>query len=92
MLAFERALATSTAGRLPTPPVVVPFRLLSSVADVTAGYAEQISRIVAASVTRTLGCRPRAAAVPSDDLDAEFVPADDRTTVRARPTSPGLPR
>ena len=31
---------------LPTPPVVVPFRLLSSVADVTAGSAEQISRIV----------------------------------------------
>ena len=31
---------------LPTPPVVVPFRLLSSVADVTAGSAELICRIV----------------------------------------------
>ncbi len=46
VLAFERASATSSAGTLPTPAVVVPFRLLSSVADVTAGSAELISRTV----------------------------------------------
>ena len=36
VLAWERASATA-AGPLPAPQVVVPFRLLSSVADVTAG-------------------------------------------------------
>ena len=43
VLAFERASATAAAGTLPTPDVVVPFRVLSSVADVTAGSAELIS-------------------------------------------------
>ena len=38
--------ATTTAGTLPTPQVVVPFRVLSSVADVTAGSADLISRTV----------------------------------------------
>ena len=46
VLAYERAAATSTAGTLPTPEVVVPFRVLSSVADVTAGSADLISDIV----------------------------------------------
>src|SRR5919112_2953742 len=46
VLAFERASSTGTAGVLPKPAVVVPFRLLSSVADVTNGSAELISRIV----------------------------------------------
>src|SRR5690606_36240225 len=46
VLAWERATRTTTAGVLPTSPVTVPFRLLSSVADVTAGSAEQISRII----------------------------------------------
>jgi len=46
VLAYERAASTATAGALPAPDVVVPFRMLSSVADVTAGSAEQISRIV----------------------------------------------
>ena len=49
VLAWERASATA-AGPLPAPRVVVPFRLLSSVADVTAGSAEQISRIVGEAV------------------------------------------
>ncbi|MDN5894408.1 MAG: lysine--tRNA ligase, partial [Nocardioides sp.] len=43
VLAYERAASTTTAGTLPTPEVVVPFRTLSSVADVTAGSAEMIS-------------------------------------------------
>ena len=43
VLAFERASATTAAGTLPTPRVVVPFRLLSSVADVTAGSGDRKS-------------------------------------------------
>ena len=46
VLAYERASATASAGRLPTPRVVVPFRTLSSVADVTAGSAELISQVI----------------------------------------------
>jgi lysyl-tRNA synthetase, class I len=86
VLAHERAASTATAGPLPAPEVVVPFRMLSSVADVTAGSAEQISRIV-----NHLGH-------PHDSVDQleprlsravawteQFVPAADRTTVRAEP-------
>jgi lysyl-tRNA synthetase class 1 len=88
VLAYERAVATTTAGRLPAPPVVVPFRVLSSVADVTAGSAEQISRIVS---------HVGHAHSSVDDLEprltramtwtAEFVPAEDRTIVRSSPDS-----
>lgn len=83
VLAFERASATSTAGRLPTPEVVVPFRVLSSVADVTAGSGEQISRIVSdvghphASVAEL---EPRLS--KAIGWIEEFVPAEDRTLVR----------
>ncbi len=91
VLAYERASSTATAGRLPTPEVVVPFRMLSSVADVTAGSAEQISRIVG-----TMGH-------PHDSVDQleprlsramawteEFVPAADRTTVRTEPDAAAI--
>ena len=91
VLAFERASSTSTAGTLSTPEVVVPFRVLSSVADVTAGSAEQISRIVG-----DLGHAHDSV----DDLEprlsraigwtAEYVPAEERTTVRETPDSDGL--
>lgn len=87
VLAFERAMSTAAAGTLPTPQTVVPFRLLSSVADVTAGSAELISRIV------------RDAGHPHDSVGsleprlskamtwmAEYVPAEDRTTVRSEPS------
>jgi lysyl-tRNA synthetase class 1 len=67
---------------------VVPFRVLSSVADVTAGSAEQISRIVS---------HVGHAHSSVDDLEprltramtwtAEFVPAEDRTIVRSSPDS-----
>ncbi|WP_028651533.1 lysine--tRNA ligase [Nocardioides halotolerans] len=50
VLAFERASATASAGRLPTPERVESFRLLSSVADITNGDEAQISRIVGAPV------------------------------------------
>lgn len=77
VLAFERASSTASAGTLPTPAVIASFRVLSSVADVTNGEVEQINRIVGA---------------PAEDLEprlhkamawvAEYVPAEDRTTVR----------
>jgi len=86
VLAYERAASTQTAGRLPTAEVVVPFRMLSSVADVTAGSAEQISRLVA-----TMGhphdsveqLEPRLSRAMA--WTAEFVPASERTTVRTGP-------
>ena len=91
VLAFERASSTAAAGSLPTPSVVVPFRVLSSVADVTAGSAEQISRIVEhvghehASVD---DLEPRLGKAMT--WTAEFVPAEDRTTVRATPDTERL--
>jgi lysyl-tRNA synthetase class 1 len=91
VLAFERASSTVAAGVLPTPAVPVPFRVLSSVADVTAGSAEQISRIVS---------HVGHAHDSVDDLEprltramtwtAEFVPAEDRTVVRATPDTERL--
>jgi lysyl-tRNA synthetase, class I len=91
VLAHERASSTSTAGRLPTPAVVVPFRVLSSVADVTAGSAGQISRIVG-----DLGHLHDSV----DDLEprlsramtwtAAYVDSADRTTVRAAPDTAAL--
>ena len=86
VLAWERASATAAAGTLPTPKVVVPFRLLSSVADVTAGSADLIGRVVAdvghphddvADLEPRLG---RAMAWMS-----EYVPEEERTTVRSEP-------
>jgi lysyl-tRNA synthetase class 1 len=86
VLAYERASATETAGPLPTPEVVVPFRMLASVADVTAGSAEQISRLIGSmghphdSVGQLEPRLSRAMA-----WTEEFVPASERTTVRTEP-------
>ena len=91
MLAFERASSTTSAGTLPTPAVVVPFKLLSSVADVTAGSAELISRIVGdvghahASVA---DLEPRLGKAMT--WMADFVPVEDRTTVRETPDAARL--
>ncbi|SDD83548.1 lysine--tRNA ligase [Nocardioides lianchengensis] len=90
VLAFERASSTAAAGVLPTPRVVVPFRLLSSVADVTAGNLDQVSRIVGEvghphDSIRDL--EPRL--VKAATWATEFVPESERTTVR---TSPDLER
>lgn len=91
VLAFERACATASAGVLPTPEVVVPFRVLSSVADVTAGSAELISRTVShvgyehATVAEL---EPRLTKAMT--WTTEFVPAADRTTVRSSPDSDRL--
>lgn len=90
VLAFRRASATAAAGTLPTPEVVVPFRLLSSVADVTAGSQEIISRIVRqvghehSSVEQLQPRLGRAMAWTAD------LPADERTTVRTEPDVEGL--
>jgi lysyl-tRNA synthetase class 1 len=91
VLAFERASSTTSAGTLPTPEVVVPFKLLSSVADVTAGSAELISRIVGevghqhASVAELEPRLGKAMTWMSD-----FVPVEDRTTVRETPDAERL--
>jgi lysyl-tRNA synthetase class 1 len=79
VLAWERSAATA-AGPLPAPRVVLPFRLLSSVADVTAGSAEQISRIVGQDVDDLQPRLDRAMAWTS-----EYVDPADRTTVRTTP-------
>jgi lysyl-tRNA synthetase, class I len=93
VLAFERASATSTAGRLPTPEVVVPFRVLSSVADVTAGSAEQISRIVSDvghAHDTVAQLEPRLSRAMG--WVEEFVPDQDRTLVREEPDADRLGR
>ena len=90
VLAWERASAVAS-GPLPAPAVTVPFRTLSSVADVTAGSAVQISRII-----EDVG-------FPHDSVDdleprlgramawtEEFVPAEDRTLVRDTPDTERL--
>ena len=93
VLAFERASATASAGTLPTPKVVAPFRLLSSVADVTAGSAELISRIVGdvgyehASVQDLEPRLTKAMTWVSD-----YVPSEDRTNVRSEPDTDRLAR
>ncbi|MFC6153011.1 lysine--tRNA ligase [Nocardioides yefusunii] len=82
VLAHERASATAN-GPLATAKVLAPFRALSSVADVTAGSADLISQVVANvgfphdDVT---DLQPRLA--KAMQWTAEFVPAEERTTVR----------
>ena len=91
VLAYERASATATAGRLPAPRVVVPFRMLASVADVTAGSAEQISRIVSHlghAHDSVDDLEPRLSRAVS--WTAEFVPESERTTVRGEPDTARL--
>ena len=85
LLTHARSTRTSL-GRLRQPETVVPFRMLSSVVDVTAGDDDQIARLL-----RTMG-------VLSGDLSAveprlslarnwinEYVPEQDRTHVRDEP-------
>lgn len=89
-LAWHRASATA-AGRLPTPAVPVPFRTLSSVADVTAGSPELISRIVESSGfahDSVADLEPRLS--KAMQWTAEHVPAEERTTVRETPDTERL--
>ena len=89
VLAHERALAEAEGLRAASP-VAARFRTLSSVADVTAGSAELISRVVG-----DLG-------YPHDSVDdlqprlgramawTASLPADQRTTVRDTPDTERL--
>ena len=91
VLAWERASSTAAAGRLRTPQVVVPFRVLASVADVTAGSADQISRIVGAAShahDSVEQLEPRLAKAMT--WTAEFVPSEERTLVRDAPDTARL--
>jgi lysyl-tRNA synthetase class 1 len=90
-LAWHRASETASAGRLPTPAVPVPFRTLSSVADVTAGSAELISRVMESSGfphDSVADLEPRLS--KAMQWTAEHVPADERTTVRDEPDADRL--
>lgn len=82
VLAHERAVSTSTAGRLPSPARVESFRQLSSVADITNGDEAQISRIFGA---------------PAADLEPRLGRAwswmreyGDRTAIRDEPDAARL--
>jgi lysyl-tRNA synthetase class 1 len=91
VLAYERAAATASFGALPAPAVVVPFRMLASVADVTAGSAEQISRIVSHmghAHDSVDDLEPRLSRAIS--WTAEFVPEPERTTVSTSPDTARL--
>lgn len=90
VLAWERAVSTVVAGVLPVSPVSVPFRLLSSVADVTAGSAELISRTVSSSGfphSAVSDLEPRLSKAMAWTAD---LPAEERTTVRTSPDSARL--
>lgn len=90
-LAWHRASSTEAAGRLPTPAVPVPFRTLSSVADVTAGSAELISRIIESSGfphDSVADLEPRLS--KAMQWTAEHVPESERTTVRSAPDTQRL--
>ncbi|QZY28865.1 lysine--tRNA ligase [Nocardioides coralli] len=91
VLAHERASATAMAGQLPTSPVTVPFRVLSSVTDVTAGSADQISRIVSHvghAHDSVAELEPRLTKAMRWTTD--YVPPADRTTVRSAPDTARL--
>ncbi|HWU20920.1 MAG TPA: lysine--tRNA ligase, partial [Nocardioides sp.] len=77
VLAWERASETAAAGRLPVPAVVVPFRMLSSVADVTAGSREITARTVGATEA---DLEPRLTKAAT--WITQYVDPEDRTTVR----------
>ena len=90
VLAFERASSTYDDGPLPTPAVAVPFRTLSSIADVTAGSAQLISRVVehvGFSHHDVADLEPRLSRAMAWTAS---LPADDRTTVRETPDADRL--
>ncbi|QBX55760.1 lysine--tRNA ligase [Nocardioides seonyuensis] len=90
VLAWERAAATAD-GPLPTPEVTVPFRTLSSVADVTAGSADLISRTISDvgfPHTDVAALEPRLGRAMA--WTEEFVPESDRTVVRSTPDADRL--
>ncbi|WP_101523319.1 lysine--tRNA ligase [Nocardioides houyundeii] len=90
VLAHDRAIGPAS-GPLPTSRVVVPFRTLSSVADVTAGSAELISAVIGQvgfAHDSVADLEPRL--TKAMQWTAEFVPAEDRTIVRSAPDTERL--
>ncbi|GHF26358.1 lysine--tRNA ligase [Streptomyces fumanus] len=87
LAAHSRAVRTA-AGDLPATPRPLPYRTLASVADITAGHADQALRILseldpAHPLTSLDEARPR-----YDKAEAwinTHVPADQRTIVREEP-------
>jgi lysyl-tRNA synthetase class 1 len=85
MLTHSRSTRTSL-GRLRQPETVVPFRMLSSVVDVTAGDDDQIARLL-----RTMGVlggdlsavEPRLSS--ARNWVSDYMPERDRTHVRDQP-------
>lgn len=86
--AHSRAVATAAAGTLPATPHPLPYRTLASIADVTAGDAEQTLRIVrelgeGEPVTSLDELRPRLDC--AQRWMTTYVAAQDRTQVRTEP-------
>jgi lysyl-tRNA synthetase class 1 len=85
---LHRSAETTTAGRLPQPRRVFPFRMLASVSDIAAGDDAQILRILNQAGTddepvRLDDVEPRLSRAKA--WVAEHVPAEQRTHVRTEP-------
>jgi lysyl-tRNA synthetase, class I len=84
---YARSAGTS-AGLLPVTPRPMPFRTLASVADITAGEATQILRILRDltpedPIATLAELRPRLDCAQA--WVTEYVPPEDRTQVRDEP-------
>ena len=84
---YARSAGTS-AGPLPVTPRPMPFRTLASVADITAGEATQILRILRDltpedPIATLAEVRPRLDCAQA--WVTEYVPPEDRTQVRDEP-------
>ena len=84
---YARSAGTS-AGLLPVTPRPMPFRTLASVADITAGEATQILRILRDltpedPIATLAQVRPRLDCAQA--WVTEYVPPEDRTQVRDEP-------
>ena len=84
---YARSAGTS-AGPLPVTPRPMPFRTLASVADITAGEATQILRILRDltpedPIAALAEVRPRLDCAQA--WVTEYVPSEDRTQVRGEP-------
>jgi lysyl-tRNA synthetase class 1 len=88
--AHARAIATA-AEVLPETPHPVPFKVLASLVDLSAGDADQLLRLVRAvdpSVESLEVLQPRLNRV--ETWVATQMPADERTTVRTTPDTEAL--
>jgi lysyl-tRNA synthetase class 1 len=84
---YRRAAWTSDAGWLARPAVVVPWRLLTSAVDITAGDDGQLLRVLrdaGTGVTELAEVEPRLARARAW---VAALPAGDRTRVRDKPAT-----